>query len=265
MEAVSRTVEVMRLMIHSKSTERYADDWQYDRAMVVHHHPTREVLKVAGTEGQVIAIGGGSVIDTAKIISRNRVIAIPTTFAGASRTSHAVYWHKRQKFNFDTKQPVTIVKPEYLDTLPEDFYQYSKADCTCHAVESLISKKSTEESRFYALTALELIQKGSREDVLIGSLLAADAFETTGTNLLHALSYPLTAIYGVPHGKALLFLLPKILPYIQDLLEVDIQVKERIDLDIDMMTVIDEALKYPKIFETQKLINRKVLMEAFND
>ena len=161
----------MRLLVHSKSTERYIKDWNYDDVLMVSHHPTKDILKKANSQTQVIAIGGGSVIDTAKIISRNRVIAIPTTFAGASRTSHAVYWHDKQKFNFDTKKPITILKPEYLKTLPEDFYQYSKADCTCHAIESLISKKSTEESRFYALTALEQIQKGGRGNVLIGSLL----------------------------------------------------------------------------------------------
>jgi len=249
----------MRLMIHSKSTERYIDDWKYDRQLIVSHHPTKEVLKKANTESQVIAIGGGSVIDTAKIVSRNPVIAIPTTFSGASRTSHAVYWYKRKKFNFNTKRPITILKPKYLETLSEDFYQYSKADCTCHAVESLISKKATEESTFYASIALELIRKRKREDVLIGSLLAADAFEITGTNLLHALSYPLTAIYGVPHGKALLFLLPRILPYIEDILKTSISVDKEVDLNVDMAKIVNEALEYSKIFETRKPINREIL------
>jgi len=220
----------MRLMIHSKSTERYINDWEYDKTITVFHHPTKEVLKKANSENQVIAIGGGSVIDTAKIISRNPIIAIPTTFSGASRTSHAVYWHKGKKLNFNTKRPITILKPKYLETLSEDFFQYSKADCTCHAVESLISKKATEESIFYASTALELIRKRKLEDVLIGSLLAADAFEITGTNLLHALSYPLTTIYGIPHGKALLFLLPRVLPYIEEMLETSISIDREVDL-----------------------------------
>ena len=250
----------MRLMVYSKSTERYAKNWNYDKTLMVLHHPTKETLKLASSEDQVIAIGGGSVIDTAKIISRNPVIAIPTTFAGASRTSHAVYWYDKRKFNFDTSRPVTITKPEYLKTLPEDIYQHSKADCICHALESLISKKATAESRFYALTALELINKGNREDTLTASLLAADAFEITGTNILHALSYPLTAIYEISHGKALLFLLPKILPYVEDMLEVDINIKEiDISTEIDMTMIIEEALKYPKIFETRKIINRKIL------
>lgn len=250
----------MRLMVHSKSTKRFTENWNYDKTLMVFHHPTKETLKLANSEEQVIAIGGGSVIDTAKIISRNPVIAIPTTFAGASRTSHAVYWHDKKKFNFDTCRPVTITKSEYLKTLPEDTHQYSKADCICHALESLISKKATVESRFYALTALELIDKGALEDILIASLLAADAFEITGTNLLHALSYPLTSIYEIPHGKALLFLLPKILPYVEDMLEVDMDIKEiNIGAEIDMVMIIEEALKYSKIFETRKIINKKIL------
>jgi len=252
-------------MIHSRSTERYIDEWEHDEAVTILHHPVKETLKKADTENQVIAIGGGSVIDTAKIVSRNPVIAIPTTFSGASRTSHAVYWHKGKKLNLDTKRPVTVLKPEYLETLPEDFYRYSKADCTCHAVESLISRKATEESVFYASTALELIRKGRRGDVLRGSLLAADAFEITGTNLLHALSYPLTAVYEIPHGEALLFLLPRILPYIEDILETSIPIDGEVDVDIDMAKVIDEALEYPKIFETRKPINREILERLLYD
>lgn len=254
----------MRLMVHSKSTERYIENWNYDKKVMVLHHPTKEVLKRADSENQVIAIGGGSVIDTAKIISRNPIIAIPTTFAGASRTSHAVYWHERKKFNFDTCRPVTILKPEYLETLPEDIYQYSKTDCICHALESLISKKVTEESKFYASTALELINKGKREDVLIASLLAADAFEITGTNILHALSYPLTAIYEIPHGKALLFLLPKILPYVEEMLDIKITIEKNVKIEVDMEKIIDEALKYSKIFETRKQINKEILKNLLN-
>lgn len=254
---------MMRLMIHSKSTERYIDEWSYDETLVVTHHPTREILKLVDSEDQVIAIGGGSVIDTAKIVSRSPIIAIPTTFAGASRTSHAVYWDGKNKLNLDTCLPKTILKPEYLETLSEDVYRYSKTDCICHALESMVSRNATVESKFYASTALELINKDKHGDMLTASILAADAFEITGTNVLHALSYPLTAIYGIPHGKALLFLLPRVLPYIGGLLEFDVPIEGDVYLEIDMARVIDEALKYPKIFETHKPINRKILMEIF--
>ena len=249
----------MRLMVHSKSTTQYIGDWNYDETLMVTHHPTKEVLEMADSKEQVIAIGGGSVIDTAKIISKNPIIAIPTTFAGASRTSHAVYWDGPKKLNLNTRLPVTVLRSEYLKTLSDDIYRYSKTDCVCHALESLISLKATAESRFYALTAFELINKGRMEDLLTASLLAADAFEITGTNILHALSYPLTAIYGVPHGKALLFLLPRLLPYIGDLLNVNIPIDGTIDIKVDMVNVIDEALKYPKIYETGKRINKEIL------
>ena len=253
----------MRLMVHSKSTERYIENWSYDKTLMVHHHPTKETLKLADSEDQVIAIGGGSVIDTAKIISRNPIIAVPTTFAGASRTSHAVYWDGDKKLNQNTCMPVTVLKPAYLEFLPEDVYRYSKTDCICHALESLISRNATTESKFYASIALELINRDKQGDLLTASILAADAFEITGTNVLHALSYPLTAIYGIPHGKALLFLLPRLLPYIGDLLEIDVPIEGDVYLKIDIARVIDEALKYPKIFETHKPINRKILMEIF--
>ncbi len=246
-------------MVHSKSTKRYIGDWSHDEVLMVAHHPTGEVLEMADSEDQVIAIGGGSVIDTAKIVSRNPVIAIPTTFAGASRTSHAVYWDGPKKLNLDTCMPVTILKPEYLDTLPVDVHRYSKTDCVCHALESLISRKATVESKFYASFALELINKGGKENVLTASLLAADAFEITGTNVLHALSYPLTAIYGVPHGKALLYLLPRLLSYLGGFLEAGVPIEGDVRIEADMARVIDEALKYPKIHESEKPIDREIL------
>lgn len=250
----------MRLIIHSKSTERYIGDWSHDKTLVVTHHPTKEILELADSEDQVLAIGGGSVIDTAKIISRNPIIAVPTTFAGASRTSHAVYWDGAKKLNQDTCMPVTVLKPAYLESLPEDVYRYSKTDCICHAVESLISRNATVKSKFYASTALEIIAQGEREDTLNASLLAADAFEITGTNVLHALSYPLTAIYGVPHGKALLYLLPKLLPYLGDFLATGIQIERGVHVEADMEKVIDEALKYPKIHESEKPITKEILI-----
>ena len=80
----------MRLVVHSKSTEKYIGDWEYDKKLLVTHHPTEETVEKAGTETAVIAIGGGSTIDAARILSLNPIIAIPTTLAGASRTSHAV-------------------------------------------------------------------------------------------------------------------------------------------------------------------------------
>lgn len=241
------------LLVHSKSTERYADDWGYSKRMLVTNAPTAETLKLKREFG-VIAIGGGSVIDAAKILSRGPVIAVPTTYSGASRTSHAVYWDNEKKCNKNAEKPITVVKPEYLETLPEEIGEYSKADCLCHVLESLTSKKSSNQVWFYASKALSLISKG---DWLNASLLAGDAIEITGTNLIHALSYALTSKYKIPHSKALAFLLPKFL----SLYSVDVPsiIPYKPDLDIDIKWVIEEAFTYSKISDCNFPVSEEIL------
>lgn len=244
------------LLVCSRATEQYASDWDYDRKLLVTSVPTSDTLKLK-REDDIVAIGGGSVIDTAKIISKGPVIAIPTTFSGASRTSHAVYWSNGRKLDLDTEKPITITKPEYLKTLPCGVIRYSRADCICHAVESLISKKPNHLSRFYASTALNLVRRDSLIDLLNASLLAGDAIEITGTNVMHALSYALTAIHKIPHAKALAFLLPRFSFFPLK----DIGIDSGVKLNIDIQRVVGEALTYPKVYNCQKPITRNTLVE----
>lgn len=249
----------MRLMVYSRSTEKYINDWKYNESILVTQHPTGKTLEMKDSENNIITIGGGSVIDTAKIISKNPIIAIPTTLAGASRTSHAVCWHRNKKINIETEKPITIVKPEYFKTLPNELLRYTKADCLCHAVESIVSRKRNEKSFFLANLAVDLMEQG---DWLNASLLAGDAMEITSTNVIHALSYPLTSFYGIPHGKALTYLLPKVLDYLfpeNDLLWLIEENFAQVKVDVDMEVVIEEALKYPKIHESKKEINKQIL------
>ena len=247
----------MSLIVHSRSTKRFIKEWKYERTLLVTKSPDESILKRAKTEECVIAIGGGAVIDTAKILSKNPIIAIPTTFAGASRTRHAVYWIKGRKYNYPCPKPITIARPEYLKTLPRDFYHYSLADCISHAVESLISKKATPFSRYLAETALHLVKKGGTENHLFASFLAGDAIEITETNIIHALSYPLTGLYKVPHGKAIAYLLPKILPYYG--LEDKVSYSYQVDLEIDIEKIIKHGMKYSKIKNTIKPVNERIL------
>ena len=242
------------LLVHSKSTEYYADDWNYDRKLLVTSSPTGVALELRGEE-EVIAIGGGSVIDTAKIVSTFPIVAIPTTFSGASRTSHAVYWEAGKKCDIDTEKPITIAKPEYIKSVPADIINISKADCICHAVESLFSKRASRQSIFCASMALDLMRK---DDWLNASFLAGDAIEITGTNIIHALSYALTATYEVPHAKALAFLLPRLLP----LFPIgDIPAGFCVNLGIDIQYIVEEAFTYPKILDSTIELNRKTLLE----
>lgn len=240
------------LLIHSRATERYANDWNWDKKMLVTGTPTVETLELE-TDNSIIAIGGGSVIDTAKILSGNPIIAIPTTFSGASRTSHAVYWESGRKLNWNTEKPITIIRREYFETLPREIAQYSQADCVCHILESLTSKKATPISTFYASLALDLFREGNWIDA---SLLAGDAIEITGTNVIHALSYALTSIYKVPHAEALAYLLPK---FDFTLKGISTGLKFNVILDIDASQVADEALTYHKAHDSIGAVNKEIL------
>lgn len=248
----------MKLIIYSKHTKKYINDFLYDKTLVIKHTPDYSIKDLENTEKEVIAIGGGSVIDTAKILSRNPIIAIPTTLSGACRSTHSVYWKGKRKCNAYNPKPITISKPEYMKTLPKEFLEYSRIDAISHGIESLISKDKTILSEFLALEGLNLLDKNNLTDLLNGSYLTGDAMQITKTNVIHALSYPITYYYKVPHGKALVFLLPKILPYYG--LENLATIKRKVILDIDIKKVIKEALTYYKIFKTKKKINKKILM-----
>jgi len=247
----------MKLIVHSKHTKKYINDFLYDKTLITTHTPDYSIKDVENTEKEVIAIGGGSVIDTAKILSKNPIIAIPTTLSGACRTTHSVYWKRDRKCNAYNPKPITISKPEYMKTLPKEFLEYSRIDAVCHGIESLISKDRTTLSKFLAKEGLNLLDKNNLTDLLNGSYLTGDAMEITKTNVIHALSYPITYHYKVPHGKALVFLLPKILPYYG--LENLATIKRKITLNIDTEKIIKEALTYYKIFKTRKKINKDIL------
>lgn len=247
----------MTLLVHSKATEQYANDWSHSHRLLVSNPPIGYTPRLKRGE-DVIAIGGGSVIDTAKMMSTRPIVAIPTTFSGASETSHAVYWHGGRKHSVHTKKPITVMKPEYLEALSKEFAAYSVVDCICHIVESRISKKATSRSQLCTSMALCLLEKRSLADWLSASILAGSAIETTGTNIIHALSYPLTARYNVAHSRALAYLLPRLLSILPKLPVVDIPA---VSLDVDVQYVIEEAFTYPQILDSTIRLSKEVLLE----
>lgn len=131
----------------------------------------------------VLAVGGGTVIDEAKIYAKRHrkiCIAIPTTASGASETSHSVVWGK-EKINIPTDIPVSL-HPPFKVKLSRKVRSQTTLDCLGHIVDYL-----------NVCTDNELIEVGRYAGKLILK---------RRTNLTHPMSYPLTLRYGVPHGFA---------------------------------------------------------------
>ena len=161
-----------------------------------------------------IAVGGGTVIDTTKLLrgfSGLPFLAVPTTAGtGAEATRFAVYYDHGKKCSADDIRYLPtdlILIPEFCESASD----YQKASCAfdayAQAVESLWAKGATEESKAYAHRALDLMATG---DQLLGSYWAGRAIDISRTTAAHAFSYYLTSHYGIPHGHAVYMVFPYI-------------------------------------------------------
>ncbi|XOV79316.1 MAG: phosphonoacetaldehyde reductase [Aestuariibacter sp.] len=189
----------------------------------------------------IVALGGGSVIDVAKVLSvllsqniensldlfephfrltseRCFVIAIPTTAGtGAEVTPFATVWNTRAKKKLsltNCRANIALLDPRYIETLPEQHLIYPGLDALSHAVESLWNKNRTVKSTELANKAIDGIvrslprliknrkDKEAQKELLVAASYAGLAICETKTALAHALSYSLTLNYGVPHGLA---------------------------------------------------------------
>ncbi|HBE89682.1 MAG: hypothetical protein A3E37_04590 [Candidatus Andersenbacteria bacterium RIFCSPHIGHO2_12_FULL_46_9] len=198
----------------------------------------------------VLAIGGGSAIDMAKLIAvfatsdkpiesfvtgQNKLtekyvplIAIPTTAGSGSEATHfAVIYHRGQKYSISHSSllPDAAIIDSSL-TLSLSGYQtaVSGADALCQAIESYWSVNSTPRSKTFSARAIKLILKHLAPSVKKGQLidrtamsqaahLAGKAIDIAETTAPHALSYTLTLKYGIPHGQAVTVFLPSFLDY----------------------------------------------------
>lgn len=187
----------------------------------------------------IIAAGGGSVIDYAKIaniihiekdlkkkiITSNygkikkfcKLLALPTTAgSGAEVTSNAVIYIGKIKFSVESE----LLKPDFFIIAPELIFNSKKKlkasagfDAISQAIESIISKKSTKESVDFALKSLKISLKYYLEHLKKPTMdnsykmcLAANfsgrAISISKTTAPHALSYPFTSHFGISHGHA---------------------------------------------------------------
>lgn len=250
----------MSLVVCSPSTQNFLEGKKF----IVSNPPTKNILKLQGKYDNVIAIGGGAVIDTAKILSNNPITCYPTTAAGATATSHSVYWDKDNKLNFDSYIPKEVIfESKFIESLPKNTLQYTKYDAISHCLDVLWSKdinklnKNEVEDTLKQLTApkikpIDIIKLGHK---------AGSFIQQVPTTILHALSYPITGKYGVTHGKALGFLIPPLCRIFNQ----NINIKELNKfVDVDINFIISKAQTYNKFFNTSKSIDLNILNKELN-
>ncbi len=167
-----------------------------------------------------IAVGGGTVMDTTKLLRGGfpempkdeplaPYLAVPTTAGtGAETTRFAVYYDQGVKKSADNLRYLPtdqLLIPAFAKTQSDYRRACTEFDAYAQAVESLWAKGATDESKASALKALDLMAKGEQ---LLGSYWAGRAIDISRTTAAHALSYYLTATYGVPHGHAVYMMFP---------------------------------------------------------
>lgn len=189
---------------------------------------------------RIIAVGGGSVIDIAKIfalkdnnpavklfakekpiIREKGLVIVPTTCGTGSEMTNLCIAHIVSK---ETKMGLgddvmyadhSVLIPQLVEGLPYKFYIFSAIDALVHAMESYLSPKANAFTESYSLTASEMILNGFVEmikqgpdskkalagDFVTASCMAGIAFGNAGVGPVHALAYPLGGNYHVPHGE----------------------------------------------------------------
>jgi alcohol dehydrogenase class IV len=176
----------------------------------------------------IIAIGGGSVIDMAKLIKYygfnsglEKFIVIPTTAGSGSESTHfAVLYKNGKKFSIShpsIKPDIICLNEDFIKTNSLNQLSISGLDALSQSIESLWSKLATEESKKYALEGFRksliglesiLTSKINYSYLMEGSNLSGKAIDISKTTAPHALSYYLTSKYHIQHGYSVALTLP---------------------------------------------------------
>jgi alcohol dehydrogenase class IV len=221
----------------------------------------------------IVAIGGGSVMDTAKILSvlstnsdyakdlldasliKNRgllTIFVPTSAGtGSEATQNSIVVVPEKELKVGIVNPNFIPDYVVLDAeltikLPPAVTAATGVDAFCHAIECLISKKANPFSNMYALEAIKLISENvrtayengenikARENMLLAAFYGGLCIASSSTVAVHALSYPLGGKYRIPHGVSNAILLPHVMEFNADhALEKFKQVAVSMNIDTD--------------------------------
>lgn len=203
----------------------------------------------------IIAIGGGSSMDTAKaigIIINNPefadvrslegvaptkkpcvpIIAVPTTAGTAAEvTINYVITdvEKKRKFvcvDVHDIPVVAIVDSDMMSSMPKGLTAATGMDALTHAIEGYITKGAWEMTDMFHLKAIEIISKSlrsavanekeGREGMALGQYIAGMGFSNVGLGIVHSMAHALGAVYDTPHGVANAILLPTVMAYNAD-------------------------------------------------
>lgn len=210
-----------------------------------------EAYKASGAD-YIIAIGGGSSMDTAKAVgiiinnpefedvrslegvasTKNKcvpIIAVPTTAGTAAEvTINYVITdvEKNRKFVcVDTNDipVVAIVDPDMMSSMPKGLTAATGMDALTHAIEGYITAGAWEMSDMFHLKAIEIISNNlrgaventaeGREGMALGQYIAGMGFSNVGLGIVHSMAHPLGALYDTPHGIANAIILPTVMEY----------------------------------------------------
>lgn len=214
----------------------------------------------------VIAIGGGSVMDVAKSIKvsaangwraedyvknektienkGNPLVAIPTTAGSGSEATHfAVAYIDKTKYSLAHEFALpdyAIIDAQFTMSLPKYQTACTGMDALGQAIESYWCINSTDESKKYSREAIKLIienladaannpTKEAREAMAKAAHLAGEAINISKTTACHAIAYPITSYFNIPHGHAVAFTLAPMLLYNSKVTEEDLLDKRGID------------------------------------
>jgi len=251
----------------------------------------------------IIAVGGGSVIDMAKcisIFSTNEgtpeqlilkkkpintkgvpLIRVPTTSGSGSEATHfAVVYIKKNKHSLAEPkymQPeYVIIDPQFTYDLPKNITAYSGMDALTQAIESFWNINSTVESKNYSEKAIKLIMENllkvvlnpdkiSRLNMALAANYAGKAINMTKTTACHAISYPITSYFNVPHGHAVALSLPPMIVYNSNVKENDVLDSRGVNFVKKVMKeliAIIDASNFLKAKETISQLMKNIELET---
>lgn len=256
---VTSTPDLFEFKVATKVTDLLdAAGIAYDVYDNIKPNPTIEnvtsgvaTCKAAGAEA-IVAVGGGSAIDTSKAIAtimtnpefgdvrsleglaptKNPclpIIAVSTTSGTAAEvTINYVITDVEKNRKFVCVDPhdipiVAIVDPDMSASMPTGLCAATGMDALVHAVEGYITKGAWELTDMLHLKAIEIIGRSlrsavagdfaGREAMSLGQYIAGMGFSNVGLGIVHSMAHPLSVVYDIPHGKACAMLLTAVLKF----------------------------------------------------